>query len=199
MGPAGFFLPAQGIELLLFRLNLVLLPYQTTGADQQYQTRHGDPPKQQKNDAPPDAPLDRSEKDAEKAVQNKNGAEKYPEKDMDNKRRRTLSTSPLFVLYTDGATVGSLNRTPRALSTMPEQSLHSPDTSFLGFDDGLQGREKLRADGIPQSVYRQPYGSLMVRDHLPDKIGVDIVAGAGIFHLGKHVVGNLTAVFFIQT
>ena len=29
-----------------------------------------------------------AKKDAEKAVQNKNGAEQYPEKDMDNKRNR---------------------------------------------------------------------------------------------------------------
>ena len=132
MGPAGFFLPAQGIELLLFRLNLVLLPYQTTGADQQYQTRHGTHQNSRKTTRRRMPHWTDVKKMRKKPFRTRMVLKSIQKRIWIAKGGGPLAPPPfLFYIPTELQSVRSTER-PRALSTMPEQSLHSPDTSFPG-------------------------------------------------------------------
>ena len=55
----------------------------------------------------------------------------------------------------------------------------------------FRDRSKFRADRKAQRVLRHLHRAPVVRDHLPHKIPVDIVFGAGPLHIPEHPSGDL--------
>ena len=62
----------------------------------------------------------------------------------------------------------------------------------------FRDRSKFRADRKAQRVLRHLHRAPVVRDHLPHKIPVDIVCGAGPLHIPEHPSGDLLKTALIQ-
>ena len=56
-----------------------------------------------------------------------------------------------------------------------QKPAHLLNPSCLRGDDGLQDRSESGTDAEAQCILAQSDGALMVRDHLSDKVGADVV------------------------
>lgn len=93
---------------------------------------------------------------------------------------------------------GVVRKSQVLLALTSQQPVHLPHLLPLGDYDILQYGLQLGTDAVPQGIFRHVDGALMVGNHLPHKIGADIVVGAGIVHLCKHILGDLLEPMLIQ-
>ena len=69
--------------------------------------------------------------------------------------------------------------------------LHFLNAPTLGDNNGVQDWNKFRADIIVQRIFGHTNAAKVMRNHLPYKIGVDIVCRARCVHLTRHSVHNI--------
>ncbi len=78
-----------------------------------------------------------------------------------------------------------------AASHALQHTLHHLHFLFLRLDDRIQDRNQFRTDAVPQRILRHGDSSAVMRNHLPDKIAVDAVGGAGVLHLAEQGLQDL--------
>lgn len=73
-----------------------------------------------------------------------------------------------------------------AAAHTPKHASHLPDFPSLRLNDRIKDWDQLRTDAVAQGILGHGDGSAVVGNHFTNKIFIDTVGRAGVFHLTEH-------------